>query len=164
MAVALIVGLSDNYCIGNNNQLPWRQSADLQRFKRLTMGKPVIMGRKTYESIGKPLPGRANIIVTRNQDYQAEGCIIEHSLEQAVEDHLHLPEFFIIGGEQIFKEALPLADRMYLTWIRTQIEGDAFFPKWSTRDWREVEREDHEADEKNDYDYSFVKLERRLAR
>lgn len=163
MAIALIVGLSENYCIGNHNQLPWRQSADLQRFKRLTMGKPVIMGRKTYESIGKPLPGRANIIVTRDKNYQAEGCIIEHSLEQAVENHLHLPEFFIIGGEQIFKEALPLADRMYLTWIHAQIEGDAFFPKWATREWREVEREDHTADEKNEYDYSFVKLERRLS-
>lgn len=160
MAISLIVALADNYCIGNNNQLPWRQSADLQHFKYTTMAKPIIMGRKTYESIGKPLPGRTNVIITRNADFLASGCVIKHSLQQAITAFSDQSEIMITGGSQIFVEALPLVDRMYLTWIHTTIDGDAFFPTWDASQWREIGREAHQADEKNQYDYTYVTLER----
>lgn len=160
MEISLIVALANNYCIGNNNQLPWRQSADLQHFKKLTLGKPVIMGRKTFESIGRPLPNRPNSIITRDKNYSAPGCEIYHSLEAALTAYKNSPEVMIIGGAQIFEQALPLATRMYLTWIDTTIDGDAFFPQFNKNAWQEVSREFHSADNKNEFDYIFTKFER----
>lgn len=160
MEISLIVALANNYCIGNNNQLPWRQSADLQHFKKLTNGKPIIMGRKTFESIGRPLPNRPNIIITRDKNYIAPGCEIYHSLDEALAAYKDSAEIMIIGGAQIFEQALPLATRMYLTWIDTTVEGDAFFPEFDKIEWQEVSHEKHFADEKNQFDYTFIIMEK----
>jgi dihydrofolate reductase len=161
MALALIVALAENYCIGVNNQLPWRQSADLKHFKTITNNHAIIMGRNTFESIGKALPNRRNIVITHNNEYQALGCDVVHSLEQALALVINEYEVFIIGGAQIFEQALPLVNRMYLTWIHANIKGDCFFPNWQAADWHEITRQKHAKDEKNQYDYSFVTLERK---
>jgi len=160
--IALIAAMTENRVIGRENRLPWRLSADLRRFKSLTMGKPVIMGRKTYESIGKPLPGRSNIVVTRDRDYRAQGCRVVHSLEQALEAAAGHDEVMVIGGAQLYRQTLDRAERMYLTLVKTELDGDALFPQIEMRHWRELERESHRADEKNEYDYDFVTLERVL--
>jgi dihydrofolate reductase len=160
--IALIAAMAENRVIGRENRLPWRLSADLRRFKSLTMGKPVIMGRKTYESIGKPLPGRSNIVVTRDRDYRAQGCRVVHSLEQALEAAAGHDEVMVIGGAQLYRQTLDRAERMYLTLVKTELDGDALFPQIEMRHWRELERESHRADEKNEYDYDFVTLERVL--
>ncbi len=158
--IALIAALAENRVIGRENRLPWRLPADLRRFKSVTMGKPVIMGRKTYESIGKPLPGRSNIVVTRDPDYRAQGCQVVHSLEQALEAGAGHAEVMVIGGAELYREALGRAERMYLTLIRAEVDGDTLFPDIEPQQWRELERESHRADEKNQYDYDFVTLQR----
>ena len=158
--IALIAALAENRVIGRENRLPWRLPADLRRFKSVTMGKPVIMGRKTYESIGKPLPGRRNIVVTRDPDYRAQGCQVVHSLEQALEAGAGHAEVMVIGGAELYREALGRAERMYLTLIRAEVDGDTLFPDIEPQQWRELERESHRADEKNQYDYDFVTLQR----
>jgi dihydrofolate reductase len=160
--IALIAAMAENRVIGRENRLPWRLSADLRRFKSLTMGKPVIMGRKTYESIGKPLPGRSNIVVTRDRDYRAQGCRVVHSLEQALEAAAGHEEVMVIGGAQLYRQTLDRAERMYLTLVKTELDGDTLFPQIEMRHWRELESESHRADEKNEYDYDFVTLERVL--
>ena len=157
--LSLIVAVSDNYVIGNKNELPWRLSADLKHFKEITTGHTVIMGRKTYESIGRPLPNRVNIIVTRNKDYGVEGCEIANSLEEAMslsED----TNSFIIGGSNIYEQSMDMVDTLYITHVHANIEGDAHFPEIDTDVWEELNREDYKADEKNDHDYSFVKYGR----
>ena len=161
MRVALIAALAENRIIGRDNQLPWRVPADLQHFKALTMGKPIIMGRKTWESIGRPLPGRDNIVVTRDTGYQAEGCKVVHSVAQALQVAAGAEEAMIIGGANLYEQTLDAADRLYLTQIRAEVEGDARFPDIDMQAWREVERESHPADERNEYAYDFVVLERR---
>lgn len=158
--IALIAAMAENRVIGRENRLPWRLPADLRRFKSVTMGKPVIMGRKTYESIGKPLPGRSNIVVTRDPDYRAPGCQVVHSLGQALEAGAGHAEVMVIGGAELYREALGRAERMYLTLIRAEVEGDTLFPDIEPQQWRELERESHCADEKNQYDYDFVTLQR----
>ena len=158
--IALIAAMAENRIIGRENRLPWRLPADLRRFKSLTMGKPVIMGRKTYESIGKPLPGRSNIVVTRDPDYRAPGCQVVHSLEQALEAGAGHAEVMVIGGAELYRQALGRAQRMYLTLVRAEVEGDTLFPDIEPQQWRELERESHRADEKNQYDYDFVTLQR----
>jgi dihydrofolate reductase len=158
--IALIAAMAENRVIGRDNRLPWRLSADLRRFKSLTMGKPVIMGRKTYESIGKPLPGRSNIVVTRDPDYRAPGCRVVHSLEQALEAAAAHDEVMVIGGAELYRQTLERAERMYLTLVKTEVDGDALFPDIQPQQWRELERASHRADEKNEYDYDFVTLER----
>ena len=158
--IALIAALAENRVIGRENRLPWRLPADLRRFKSVTMGKPVIMGRKTYESIGKPLPGRSNIVVTRDPDYRAQGCQVVHSLERALEAGAGHAEVMVIGGAQLYREALGRAERMYLTLIRAEVDGDTLFPDIEPQQWRELERESHRADEKNQYDYDFITLQR----
>jgi dihydrofolate reductase len=158
--IALIAAMAENRVIGRENRLPWRLSADLRRFKSLTMGKPVIMGRKTYESIGKPLPGRSNIVVTRDPDYRAPGCRVVHSLEQALEAAAGHDEVMVIGGAELYRQTLERAERMYLTLVKTEVDGDALFPDIQPQQWRELERASHRADEKNEYDYDFVTLER----
>ena len=146
--------------IGINNNLPWRLSSDLQNFKKVTMGKPIVMGRKTYESIGKPLPGRENIIITRSSGYQAEGCTVFNTLEEMYEYCADVEEVVIIGGAELYKQTFAKVDRMYLTEVHTKVEGDTFFPEFERNQWREVEREEFEANEKNEYAFSFVVLDR----
>ena len=161
MRVALIAALADNRVIGRDNQLPWRVPADLKHFKALTMGKPIIMGRKTWESIGRPLPGRDNIVVTRAADYRAEGCQVVHSVAEALQAAADADEAMIIGGANLYEQTLDVADRLYLTQIRAEVEGDARFPVIDRQAWREIECESHPADERNEFAYDFVVLERR---
>jgi len=163
MIKSIMVARSDNNVIGKDNDLVWHMPADLKYFKEITSGHYVAMGRKTYESVDKPLPNRLNIIITRQKDYYREACIVTHSLEEALAlgEKNGQQEFFILGGAQIYKIALDIADRIYLTEIHGEFEGDTFFPEIDHTAWKEVKREDHEADEKNPYPYSFVVLERR---
>jgi dihydrofolate reductase len=159
MKLSLIAAMDIHRVIGNKNQLPWHLPADLKHFKAITMGKPIVMGRKTFESIGKALPGRENIVISHNPAFNAPGCLVQTSLEQAL-DHLKQEnEIMIIGGAILFQKALPIAHRMYLTLIQHQFEGDAFFPAWDTQEWQEVSREDHAPDEQNPYPFSFIVLE-----
>ncbi len=154
--------MDKNRVIGKDNDLPWRLPADLAYFKKVTMGHPIVMGRKTYESIGRPLPGRENIIITRNQNYSAEGCTVLHSLDdvkKVIDDSTK--EVFIIGGAEIFKEAFPIADKLYITHIDEAFEGDTYFPAFSDQEWKEVSREKGVKDEKNPYDYYFSVYERK---
>ncbi len=167
MKTALIVAMAQNRVIGRNNKLPWYLPNDLKYFKQVTMGKPIIMGRLTFESIGKPLPGRVNIVVTRNSEWQAEGVRVSHSLDEACElaasiaqiDGQH--EVMVIGGDQIYQAALPMVDRLYLTEVHAEVDGDAYFPEFDRESWQEVVREDFEASEPNPYAYSFVVLDRK---
>lgn len=155
--IKIIVATSRNRVIGNDNTLIWHLPADLKNFKRLTTGSVVIMGRKTYESIGKPLPYRRNIIITRDENYKVDNCEIVNSLEEAL--LICFENCFIIGGGEIYKQVLPIADEIYLTLIDEVFEGDTYFPEIGD-DWFESERQDFEPDEKNKYKYSFIKYER----
>ena len=166
MIMSLIVAMSDNRVIGRNNAMPWHLPEDLKFFKRVTMGKPVVMGRNTYESIGKPLPGRDNIVITRNPDYHVDGVHVVGSVQDAVElsGQLTAPnleaEIMVIGGAQIFELTLPVADRIYLTELHTKIEGDVFFPRFPRDQWEEIARENRPATPENPFTYSFLILER----
>ena len=155
--------MSENRVIGINNKLPWHLPADLRHFRRLTTGHPVIMGRKNYESIGKPLPGRANIVVTRNPDYRAPGCVVTHTFEEAMTSAGSDAEIFIIGGAEIYRQAFDRAHRIYLTLIHARIEGDTYLPEFEGPPWREISRERHERDEKNPYAYTHVIYDRNRA-
>jgi dihydrofolate reductase len=161
MSLSIIVALSENHVIGSGNQLPWKLSADLKRVKSLTMGHHLIMGRKTYESIGRPLPGRTNVIITRNGSYAPEGCVVVNSLAAALELAKEDSEAFVFGGGEIFREALPLVNKIYLTKVHCMIDGDTHFPELNSSDWTELEREEFKSDEKNEYDYSFITLQRK---
>ena len=167
MKLALIVAMAQNRVIGINNNLPWYLPNDLKYFKAVTMGKPVIMGRKTHQSIGKPLPGRTNIVITRDTDFQAEGCKIVNSLAAAIElaENICLidggDEVIVMGGAQIYELALADADRLYLTEVHADVDGDAFFPVVDKQLWQEVARENYKAEGPNPYDYSFLVLDRR---
>lgn len=162
VVVALIAAAGDNGVIGRNNQLPWRLPADMQYFRRMTMGKPIVMGRKTFESFGaKPLPGRHNIVLTRDASYKADGATVVGSLAAALTAAGEASEIMIIGGSELYMQALPMADRIYLTRVHGEFEGDAFFPTVEPTIWNEVSREDHEPDEKNPCAYSFLVLERK---
>ena len=161
MLVSIIAAMDRNRLIGNENQLPWHLPADLAHFKRITMGKPIIMGRRTYESIGRPLPGRTNIVLTRSADFQAEGVTVVRSLQQALEAAAGAEEAMIIGGGSIYELALPLADRLYLTHIEHGYEGDAWFPELDPLQWRVIASETHAADPKNPWDCRFVTYERK---
>lgn len=154
-------GGTENYCVlGYENQIPWHQPGDLRHFKTLTLGKPVIMGRKTFESIGNALPQRKNIVVTRDSHWRKEGCEIAHSIEEAINLAGAVEEIMIIGGGKIYEQTLPFAYRLYLTLIHHDFKGDAFFPPWDRNEWEIIQQEKFSADEKNDFDYSFVTLER----
>ncbi len=158
--LSIIAALSRNRVIGKDNQLPWRLPADLKHFKSVTLGKPVIMGRKTFESIGRPLPGRDNIVVTRDPEFHADGIAVAHSLDDALAQAHNVPEIMLIGGAQLYAESLARAQRLYLTLIHADVDGDAHFPDYDPADWRETAREDHAPDENNHYSYSFQILER----
>ena len=160
MTLSLIAAMDRNRLIGNGNDLPWRLPADLQHFKRVTLGKPVIMGRLTHESIGKPLPGRRNIVITRDTDYRAAGCEVVTSIAAALAAVGDCEEAMVIGGATLYDQMLPHADRLYLTFVEAELEGDAWFPEWHDTEWREVSRADHESDERNPYAYRFSVLER----
>mgnify|MGYP002635809489 CR=1 FL=1 len=149
--------MDENRLIGNNNALPWHLPADLAYFKKTTMNKPILMGRKTYESIGKPLPGRRNIIISRDSGYQAEGCDVTHSIQSALDLVKDQTEVMLIGGASLYEQTMELASCLYITEIHHQFEGDAWFPSINTENWRESWREDHPADDRNQYPYSFVK-------
>ena len=157
--ISLVVAASENNVIGVKGDLPWRLSADLKRFKAITMGKPIVMGRKTRESIGRVLPGRQNIVVTRNPDYLVEGCDVLPSLEAAV-DSAAGDEVMVIGGGQVYAEALPFADRMVLTMVESEPEADTWFPEWDEGEWQEVSSRSEAPDEKNPYAYRVVELVR----
>ena len=168
MRVCLIVAMARNRAIGAGGGLPWRISDDLKNFKHLTLGKPVIMGRKTYESLGKPLAERPNIVITRNRSYPDDGIYVVEDLEAALKAAGAFSritgeaEVMVIGGAEIYRQALPLAERIYMTEVHAEVEGDAFFPELDAGQWREVGRIDHEAtDPKNEHPFSFVTLERR---
>ncbi len=158
--IALIAALSDNQVIGHDNRLPWHLSADLQHFKFLTLDKPIIMGRRTWESLPGLLPRRTHILLTGDRNYRAVGCTLAHSIEEALEAAGDVPEVMVIGGQTLYEQMLPLADRLYLTRVHTVVSGDAFFPGFDAAQWREVVREDHRADARNPFDYSFVTLQR----
>ncbi len=161
MIISLIAAMSKNNVIGLNNQMPWHLPADLKHFKALTLGKPVIMGRKTYDSIGKALPLRRNIVITRQANLQLNDADVMHSLDEALNTLSTETEIMIIGGGEIFKQAMPIATRMYLTYIEQHFDGDALFPKWNGDDWQLKAKESHPSDERNPYPYTFITLERK---
>jgi dihydrofolate reductase len=158
--ICLIAALATNRVIGKNNALPWRLPADLKRFKALTMDHPVVMGRKTFESIGRPLPGRRNLVVTRNRGYSAKGCEVVHSLDAAIAACLGTQQIFIIGGAELYRESLPRAHCLEFTEIRAEIEGDATFPEFSMSEWQETGREIHSGEVGIPFRYDFVRYER----
>lgn len=160
MKISIIVAMAANGVIGNDNELPWHLPADLKHFKQTTMGKPILMGRKTWESIGRPLPGRTNIVITRDSAYSATGCIVVNSIEAALAAAGEQDEVMVIGGAELYRQVLPCADTIYLTRIHASFDGDTRFPEISDTEWQQLERIDHEADEKNLQDYSFIRLER----
>lgn len=157
--ISLIVAASTNNVIGAKGNLPWRLSADLKRFKALTMGKPIVMGRKTYESIGRPLPGRQNIVITRQDNYAPEGCTVVQSVDAALAA-ADAPEIMIIGGGHIYEAFIPMAERIYLTRVDADIDGDTYFPEISEDQWQEVSRQEQAADPDNDYDVVFMEYAR----
>ena len=160
--IASIFAMSANRVIGKDNQLPWYLPADLKFFKSVTVGHPIIMGRKTFESIGKPLPQRTSIIITRQPDYQPQDCMVVHTVADAIKAGLEIDkDIFIIGGAEVLQQALPYIDTMYLTLIHQEFEGDTFYPDFDLNEWVETARQDFEPDEKNKYAYSFLKLQRK---
>ncbi len=159
--ISFAVAMDRNRLIGRDNGLPWHLPPDLKRFKALTLGKPVIMGRKTHESIGRPLPGRRNIVISRNPSYKAAGCEVAGSLEQAIAMTADVEEAVIIGGTALFASALPLAQRMYLTLIDAEFPGDAWFPEYDQDEWKLIAEEKHQYNEGvADFHYRFLQLDR----
>lgn len=164
--LALIAAMTRDRVIGRRNALPWRLPADMRRFRELTTGHPVLMGRKTFESLGRPLPNRTNVVMTSDRAYAPAGCLIAHSLEQGLAiaaQHVDCvsPEIFVIGGENLYTQALARADRLYLTQIEAKIDGDAWFPEFEAGTWEVLARETRLADDKNPYDCVFLTLERK---
>jgi dihydrofolate reductase len=160
MRLSLIVAAAENGVIGDGNRLPWRLPDDLKRFRTVTMGKPILMGRKTYESIGKPLPGRTNIVLSRRRELALPGCVVVESIQAAIAAAGDAAELAVIGGAEVYAQALPSADLIHLTRVHATIEGDAIFPKLSSREWTERFIERHPADERHAYEFSFIELER----
>jgi len=159
--ISLIWGQDRNALIGRDNALPWRLPADMAWFKQQTMGKPILMGRKTFESIGRPLPGRVNLILSRQPELRIDGCRVVHSLDEAIAAIPEADEIMVIGGAEIYALLLPRADRLYITEIDAAFDGDAWFPPFERGDWQERHSESHQPDERNAYRYRFTILERR---
>jgi dihydrofolate reductase len=159
MLLSIVVAAAENNLIGDRDRLPWRLPDDLKRFKSLTMGKPTVMGRKTYASIGKPLPGRKNIVVSRH-DFQSDGCVAAASIEQALQAAEPAPEVMVIGGAEIYRQVLPMTDVIYLTRVHAEIPGDTYFPDIVWDDWMEVESEYHPTDDRHAFAFTFLKLTR----
>ena len=161
MIISLIAAMGRGRVIGIENRLPWRLPADMKHFRALTMGKPVLMGRKTFESIGKPLAGRTNIVVSQDPHFHPEGVTVARSIPEALSAAEDKDEIMVIGGASFYAQLLPRAQRLYITEINHDFPGDAFFPAWMPEEWREIARDDHAADGDNIYPYSFVTLVRR---
>ncbi|MEX0967816.1 MAG: dihydrofolate reductase [Bacteroidia bacterium] len=163
MKISLIAAMSTNRVIGKDNDLVWHMPADLKFFKKTTIGHHILMGRKTFESFGKALPGRTNLVLTGQRDVEIPGATVVHSMEDAISlaQAAGEEELFIGGGAKVYEESLSIADRIYLTLIHHTFEGHAFFPVFDVSEWKEVSREDHAPDEKNPYAYSFLLLERK---
>ena len=159
--ISLIVAMAQNGVIGRDNALPWRLPADLKRFKEFTLGKPILMGRKTFEAIGRPLPGRANLVLTRDRDWRAAGAIPVHSVEEALLQTRTCDELVAIGGAEIYRLLLPLARRIYLTHVHADVPGDTYFPAFDPAQWDDVEFRSLPADDRHAYPLTFVTLERR---
>ena len=160
MQISIIAAMANHRVTGMENRLPWRMPADLQHFKRITLGKPVLMGRKTYESIGRPLPGRINVVVSRNDHYRPEGVVKAHSICEAFAQVIAHDEVMIAGGASFYEQMLPVAQRLYHPLIHAEIEGDAYFPLYDEEEWRELERIECRPDERNPHPYTFLTLER----
>jgi dihydrofolate reductase len=158
--ISIIVAAAENGVIGRRGELPWHLSDDLRRFKALTMGKPIVMGRKTFESIGRPLPGRRNIVITRQRGFAAEGCDVVSSIDEAIAAAGDAAEVMVIGGSEIYALFLPHATRLYLTRVHANVDGDALFPALREPDWTLVQDDRHLADGRNEFDYSFRTYER----
>ena len=161
--VSIIVAMAQNRTIGINNSLPWRCPEDLKHFKALTMGHHMIMGRKTFDSIGKPLPGRTTVVVTRNTQLQIEGCLVAHTLHGAIAACSGDDEIFIVGGAELYAQAMPLADTLYVTEIQQDVMGDAYFPAFNPAEWQEVSREARSQEAPQPLQYHFVTLKRLTA-
>jgi len=162
MTVSIVAAMGRDRVIGQDNKLPWHLPSDMRRFSELTLGKVVVMGRKTFESIGRALPNRDNIVLTRNESYYAAGCFVAHSVDEVL-SFAACEELVVIGGAQVYEQFLPLADRMYLTLIPAEFEGDAYFPRFHSCDWETSERKIVKRDEKNPYNLVFVTFRRRSA-
>lgn len=160
MKIAIIAAVAQNNAIGLNNQLIWHLPADLQFFKKTTLNKTIIMGRKTFDSIGKALPKRTNIVISSNGQLQAPGCVVVHTLQEAIAK-ADAEEVFIVGGANIYAQSMQMADKLYITHVHHQFEADTFFPEIDTQIWKVSSREDHFKDDKHAYDFSFVIYERR---
>jgi dihydrofolate reductase len=162
MKVSIVVAVAQNNVIGKDNQLLWHLPNDLKFFKQLTSGHHILMGRKTYQSIGKPLPNRTNMIITADQNFEAPSCLVFTDINKAIEEAMQANEheLFIIGGAQIYKLAMPLVNKIYLTKIDASFDGDTFFPEIKPSEWKQVTNQNFEPDEKNKYHYSFIELER----
>jgi dihydrofolate reductase len=160
MSVSIVVAAAENGVIGSANRLPWRLPDDLKRFKALTMGKPVVMGRRTWESIGRPLPGRTNIVVSRQAGLQLDGCTVVESLEQAFAAGARFPEVMVIGGAEIYRQALASTTTVHLTRVHARVAGDVYFPELAAADWVQTDVQFHPADERHEHAFSFVTLQR----
>jgi len=154
--ISLIAAMAKNRVIGKDNKMPWHLPADLKHFKAVTMAKPIVMGRKTYESIGRPLPGRQNVIISRNSNYTVEGCSVVNSIDAAVELLSDNKEIMIIGGGFLYSQVMGIADKLYLTFIDLEVEGDTHFPKFENLNLTEIANEKHLSDDINPYNYRFV--------
>jgi dihydrofolate reductase len=163
MIVSAIVAVSQNGVIGKDNDLPWHLPTDMKYFKRTTLGHHVIMGRKNFLAMGRPLPGRTNVVITRNPTFTANGCLVVHSVEEALQraERNGEKEVFVIGGGEIYAASMALWDRLYLTRVEAEIEGDVFFPEWEESDWHKVHEEAFPADEQNEYPFTILRYERR---
>jgi len=161
MIISLIAAMGKGRVIGIENRLPWRLPADMKHFRALTMGKAVLMGRKTFDSIGKPLAGRTNIVVSQDPDFHPAGVTVARSIAEALPTGEDRDEIMVIGGASFYAQLLPRAQRLYITEIHHDFPGDAYFPAWQPEEWREIARDEHAADADNIYPYSFVTLERR---
>ncbi|MCP4284437.1 MAG: dihydrofolate reductase [Gammaproteobacteria bacterium] len=160
--LSIVVAMDDNRLIGKNNELPWHMPADLAFFKRTTMGKPIVMGRKTFESIGRPLPGRRNVVVTRDREYRAPGCEVANGIDDAMALCADSEEVMLIGGAELYRQTLHRATRLYVTLIHQSFDGNAWFPRLDSTLWRPESRENFDADYSNPYPYSFIKYVREV--
>ena len=161
MRLSIVVAMDDNHLIGKGNGLPWHLPADLAFFKKITTGNSILMGRKTYDSISKPLPNRRNIVITRNPDISIPGCEVVDSIEKALSITQDEEEVMVIGGANLFEQLLPDVSRLYITHIEGKLEGETYFPHYDENDWLEVSRESHQPDEKNKYAYQFSIMDRK---
>lgn len=162
MKISMIAAMTEERVIGIKNTLPWKLPNDMKWFRQNTMGKPIVMGRKTFESFGaKALPGRTNIIITRDEGYKSDDSVIVHSIEEAIKAAGDVEEIMIIGGASFYEQMLPKADRLYLTFVHAELDGDAWFPEINNSDWNKVEKINHKKDDKNRYAHSFIILDRK---